>query len=638
MKKRSLVSLSVLAAVSAVAPLASAQAVANQGGYAANNFEPSERGSDWFANESLDLRGNMRPAIGIVGDYGYRGVISAYNADGSVKASAVREQLLLHVGGSLVLVDRLRLGLSLPIQAYAFGHNQVVRGVNILAPQHEQSVGDLRVSADLRLFGVYGDPFTVGLGGSFWAPIGQRESFTGDGTGRFAPHLMVAGDVGPVAYALRASYQYRPLAENYIDTRIGSTFTWGGAAGVRVLDKKLLVGPELFGQTVVANTHAFQERGTPIELMGGAHLNVGDQLRVNAGFGTFLNKGYGAPVYRGLLGIEWFPGIETDRDKDGILDKDDACPDTPGVRTEDPKTNGCPPPPPDRDGDGVIDSEDACPDVKGVHTDDPKTNGCPPPPPDRDGDGIIDSEDACPDVKGVRTDDPKTNGCPGDRDKDGIIDLEDACPDVPGLHTSDPKTNGCPDTDRDKDGILNDVDACPDEPGPKSDDPKTSGCPRVFIQNKQIKILEQPKFDFNKSAIKKESDSLLTEVAKVMTDHLEIKHVRVEGHTDNVGDAAYNKKLSQQRAQAVVTWLTAHNIDKTRLEAKGMGKESPMVPNDTELNRALNRRVEFHIESQDTTTNEEVKTPSGGTITAPPATKPVPPGAAPTPKKDIPKK
>jgi outer membrane protein OmpA-like peptidoglycan-associated protein len=79
-----------------------------------------------------------------------------------------------------------------------------------------------------------------------------------------------------------------------------------------------------------------------------------------------------------------------------------------GVKTDDPKTNGCPP---DRDGDGIIDAEDACPDVKGVKTNDPKTNGCPPPK-DTDGDGIIDPEDACPNEKGPRTDDPKTNGCP----------------------------------------------------------------------------------------------------------------------------------------------------------------------------------------------------------------------------------
>ncbi len=102
---------------------------------------------------------------------------------------------------------------------------------------------------------------------------------------------------------------------------------------------------------------------------------------------------------------------------------DDACPDTPGVKTDDPKTNGCPPPLPDRDKDGIIDNDDACPDTPGVRTEDPKTNGCPPPPPDRDKDGIPDPEDACPDTPGPKNEDPKKNGCPEARIEAGEIKI-----------------------------------------------------------------------------------------------------------------------------------------------------------------------------------------------------------------------
>ncbi|MEO8796243.1 MAG: OmpA family protein, partial [Polyangiaceae bacterium] len=152
-------------------------------------------------------------------------------------------------------------------------------------------------------------------------------------------------------------------------------------------------------------------------------------------------------------------------------------------------------------------------------------------------------------------------------------------------------------------------------------DPKTTGCPRVFIKNGLIQILEQPKFDFNKANIKPESDSLLTEVAKAMLDHPEIKRVRVEGHTDSVGSSEYNKKLSQQRADAVVKWLGSHGVAADRLTAKGMGEESPLVANDTEQNRALNRRVEFHIEDQEQTVKEIVKTPTGDKVVVPPSKK-----------------
>jgi OOP family OmpA-OmpF porin len=625
MKRPLLISLTLLAGVGAASPNAAAQ----EAGYAASVFEPSERGSDWFANESNDYRGKLRLALGVVGDYGYRSVIGSRNTDHSIRASLLRNQVLVHAGFSLVIVDRLRLSLSLPVQLYAFGHPATRNGVSYLPPVHQQGVGDIRTSLDLRIAGEYGDPLSLAVGASLFIPVGRRDDFTGDDVTRFTPHLDIAGDAGAFAYAVRGGYELRKQGITYIDTRLGNTITFGGAVGVRFADKRVLIGPELYGRTGISDSTK-HKHDTPIEILMGAHVKLASGFRVNAGAGTAVDHGFGAARFRGLLGLEWFPEPErSDLDKDGVYDDEDACPNVSGVRTSDPKTNGCPPPPSDRDHDGIIDSEDACPDVAGFRTSDPKTNGCPPPP-DRDGDGVIDSEDACPDVAGVRTNDPRTNGCPPDGDGDGVLDKDDACPDVAGLKTDDPKTNGCPDTDRDKDGIPNDLDACPDQAGPKSDDPKTSGCPRVFIKNGLIQILEQPKFDFNKAKIKPESDSLLTEVAKVMTDHPEIMRVRVEGHTDNKGGAAYNVKLSQQRADSVIKWLSSHGIAADRLVAKGMGLTTPLVPNDTELNRSLNRRVEFHIEDQAETGKEMVKTPGGETLVAPPksAVQPKKPKAA----------
>jgi outer membrane protein OmpA-like peptidoglycan-associated protein len=80
-----------------------------------------------------------------------------------------------------------------------------------------------------------------------------------------------------------------------------------------------------------------------------------------------------------------------------------------------------------------------------VPTDDPKTNGCPPPK-DEDGDGIADEKDACPKEAGPANEDPAKNGCPPPKDTDGdtIVDPEDACPKDPGDPNPDPKKNGCP--------------------------------------------------------------------------------------------------------------------------------------------------------------------------------------------------
>ncbi len=576
----------------AAALLGPATARAQVAGFAVDQFNPSERGSDWFALDSLDMRGSIREAVGVVGDFAYL-PLAIYNPDGTIRSKIVAEQVFVHVGASMVFLDRFRIALNLPVAVYENGDPGALNGV-AYSPPSSFSVGDLRISGDLRLFGVYGDPFRIALGVQVFAPIGSRSNFTGDDAVRILPRLNVAGDAGIFAYAVQAGFQYRALTETYAGTALGDEVDFAGSVGLQTLDHTILVGPEVYGSTNVAHgDEFFKTRTTPLEGILGVHVRIASAWRLGAGGGAGLTRGLGSPAARALAMIEWAPDVSKpppDRDGDGIADADDACPDTPGPRTDDPRTNGCPP---DRDGDGIVDAEDACPDVKGVKTDDPKTNGC---PPDKDGDGIVDAEDACPDVKGVKTDDPKTNGCPPDRDGDGILDADDACPDEKGVKTDDPKTNGCPpDPDRDKDGIPNEDDACPDEAGPKNADPKKNGCPQAIVKNDRIVILEQVRFKTDSAVILPESDSLLQAVLKVFNDHPEILKVSIEGHTDNRGSAAYNKSLSARRAASVVTWLVKHGVEAGRLTSVGYGLERPIDSNDTEQGRQNNRRVEFHI-------------------------------------------
>jgi len=98
----------------------------------------------------------------------------------------------------------------------------------------------------------------------------------------------------------------------------------------------------------------------------------------------------------------------------------------------------------------------------------------------------------------------------------------------------------------------------------------------------------------------KESEEVLGAVLKILTDHPELKAVRVEGHTDNQGAAAFNKKLSEQRAASVVRWLVQHGIDASRLSSEGFGFERPIDSNDSADGRKNNRRVEFHIDDLST--------------------------------------
>ena len=587
MKRRSLWLCLVPAAlgVAALAPseahAQTAAAAPQAAGFNLDQFDPSERGSDWFALESLDLRGNLRPAIGVVGDYAYR-PLAIYNADGSVRSNILSDQFFVHVGASLVLVNRLRFGLNVPIALLQDGDGGTANGVAYPQPS-SQAIGDIRLGLDLRLLGEYGDPFTLAVGAQVYFPTGSQNNYTGDGSLRVQPRLMAAGDISIFTYAAKIGFEYRGLSANFGGdaagnggSAVGNEITYGISAGLRLADKKLLIGPEVYGAAVVTNSNEiFATKTTPLEGILGLHYTIGSDWKVGLGGGTGFNRGFGSPTARGVAVIEWAPALQKppppDRDGDGILDPQDACPDQPGVASDDPTKNGCPPPPPpppDRDGDGIPDDKDACPDKPGVASDDPNLNGCPPPPPDRDKDGIIDSEDACPDTAGVKTDDPKTNGCP-------------------------------PDPDRDKDGIPNEQDACPDNAGPANPDPKKNGCPKAIVKNNQIVILEQVKFATGSARILPASNGILEAVQKILQDHPEIAKVNIEGHTDNKGTAKLNKKLSSDRAASVVKWLvTKGGIDKDRLSSIGYGQEQPIDTNETEEGRQNNRRVEFHIIDQ----------------------------------------
>src|SRR6185437_5639376 len=199
---------------------AAAQSTPQAQGFAVDTFDPSERGSEWFSQESLDLRGTVRPAIGVVMDGAYRPLV-VYNPDGTVRSSIVRNQIFAHPGASLVLWDRLRVGFDLPIAVFQDGHAGVLDGVRY-APPSTPSVGDLRLGADVRLVGTYGDPFTLALGARVYAPTGQRDNYTGDGAVRLDGRVEIAGEAGIFSYAAQVGAQYRNLEEDIGGSAIGS--------------------------------------------------------------------------------------------------------------------------------------------------------------------------------------------------------------------------------------------------------------------------------------------------------------------------------------------------------------------------------------------------------------------------------
>ncbi|MBK9420909.1 MAG: OmpA family protein [Flavobacteriales bacterium] len=101
-------------------------------------------------------------------------------------------------------------------------------------------------------------------------------------------------------------------------------------------------------------------------------------------------------------------------------------------------------------------------------------------------------------------------------------------------------------------------------------------------------------FDFGKATLTPESKTELDELADMLTDYPRM-HIVVEGHTDDVGSDASNMTLSEDRAKAVFTFLRDRKVEAERSAWKGYGETKPLVPNDSEEHRALNRRVEFKV-------------------------------------------
>jgi hypothetical protein len=198
--------LAVVAVLFCRAGSAAAQPVAT--GLALDRFDPAERGSEWFALDTLDLRGRVRPAIGIDLDWGHKPLV-LYDANDRQVGSVVSDQLFVHAGASLVLWDRVRVGINLPIAIVEAGDGATLAGVRYPPPGAPQ-IGDLRLGADVRLVGRYRSPFTLAAGASLYLPTGSRDDYTSDGVVRAViPHVNVAGEIGVFVYAGKLGFELR---------------------------------------------------------------------------------------------------------------------------------------------------------------------------------------------------------------------------------------------------------------------------------------------------------------------------------------------------------------------------------------------------------------------------------------------
>lgn len=418
------------------------------------------------------------------------------------------------------------------------------------------SMNDMRFDARVKFWESNDRRTRFGAHGAFTIATGQEYGFGGDGQSTALLALsgehdfrsfLLAGHIGP---------HFRP--ENSISDLlyVGTELRYSFGAYMPLRDNRIRLGLEIWGSTGLVKINDentfFNGANTTVEWLAQARVAMSKDKRtyLNVGGGTRLSNGYGSADVRlmGSIGRYW-----------GFKDTESKSP-PPRV--------------------AIVDRAD--------HHD-----------VDSDGDGYPDDIDACPDVKEDGKAPNKTDGCPApkDSDKDGIIDVEDKCPneaeDLDGIKDKD----GCPEDDADNDKVKDEVDKCPLEAGPPNKDASKNGCPTLtkLTGDGMVSLLKPIEFDRGKASIKPVSFPILKEVATLLEARPNLK-IAVQGHTDNIGSAAYNKKLSADRAASVLKYLASQGIDESRLSSEGFGPDKPIATNETNEGRARNRRVDFVIQ------------------------------------------
>lgn len=460
----------------------------------------------------------------------------------------VHYQLITYGDIGVEILDRFALQVQLPAVLLQNGDGSPQE------PSSKAALMDLRLDARAILYRSDSRAFKLGAEAGVWIPTGNRTAYASDGAAAGSLALAAEYDWKKIALTGNLGVQFRNIgAVSGFSVQHELRYAVGVFAPIR--DGSIRLGGEIFGSAPLSGSgQTGPVANLPLEWMAEGRFALGEKRRgwLGVGGGTRLTPGY-APDFRlvAVIGY-WFNVVDTD-------------PPSPGKRFKQERyaEHGA-----DTDHDKIPDDIDLCPtdpeDGKPPNPDD----GCPALP-DRDGDGIPDNVDKCPD---------------NPEDFDGVQDAD-----------------GCPEDDADKDGIPDGQDACPKEPGDADADPKKNGCPKFIRRisgSTEIQLLKNIEFATGRATILTKSFPIVDEVVRLMKVNQDIKHLAIEGHTDNRGSDALNEKLSNDRANAVMKYLIEHGIDAGRLSAQGFGPKRPIADNNTADGRQRNRRVEFHITDQ----------------------------------------
>jgi OmpA-OmpF porin, OOP family len=299
LSRSGLVCVGVVVLSAVASQTATAQTVS---GFAVNRFEPAGADSSWMTADSLRFEGHVLPVFALVADWAWKPLV-VYDAQGHEVAPLVKDQMFAHLDAALMLWNRVRVDLNLPVALVNSGQTTPIASATYQPPDGA-GVGDVRLGVDGIVYQRPDRLVVAAVGMQLFLPTGNTAAFTGDGGLRWWPRVSVAGERRAFAWATRIGVQVRPSDGCHCDLAPGSEVD-GALAGGWHPRPEWLVGPEITWSHTVSGGAAALRSGTPLELLVGGHWTPKPDWVFTLGLGHGLTDGAGTPGVRVIAGAQY---------------------------------------------------------------------------------------------------------------------------------------------------------------------------------------------------------------------------------------------------------------------------------------------------------------------------------------------
>lgn len=478
--------------------------------------------------------------------------------EGEVLRELLPYRVEMQLSSVVGLWDVLEFGLHVPVALF---QESQYAGYG-LGSAGFMGLGNISLFGKVRILDSRKSPLGLALVLPILMPTATDTGYMGAAGFGLHPTLVLGSRLDKVSLFLNFGYllQERHTLFDLVDD---DKVTAGLGVQLDVLGEELLSLQGTFHGAVRAGAPFAHAEETLAEVNGALRSRLGAFVLLLGG-GKGLSQGFGTPDFRVFAQVTFGHRPDPDRDKDGIRNEVDACPDLAEDQDQ-------------------FEDEDGCPDV------------------DNDQDEILDELDSCRNEAEDKDRFRDEDGCPDpDNDQDGIPDEKDRCPmDAEDLDEFQ-DLDGCPDPDNDGDGIPDEKDQCPLEKEVFNDYKDDDGCPDKKLAELQkaerrIQINQKIHFKFMSAEIESDSFEILDQVAQILLDKPEVLLVSVEGHTDRTGSKSFNLELSLARASSVVDYLVSKGVDRRRLKSVGFGYSRRIDYRNGREANYNNRRVEFNV-------------------------------------------